>query len=120
MLISGIGSYFFYRPFYIFEEYFFDSGGGFFGFEFPDYVRVFDLAYAFILSLILSLFLRWRDAVNYWIGGYFLLVLLSLLFLGGLFFPNPFRLLFILASASIGFLIGQGIRLAVTRLAKLK
>ena len=123
MLASAVAAAVFYQPFFIFFDRLFGPGIEFTGFVISHNlalrVVVFDIAYVFFLSFFLSFSFRWQETLRFWAYGYLLLIGLSL-FAAGIYIPNPFRLLFILVSASIGFLIGQGIRLVIAQLTKSK
>ena len=112
VLTSGTAAVFIYKPFFEFVDYFLGPIG-FSGLAVParwdPVVAVFDFSYVFFLALFLSFYLDWRETLRYWTYGYVLLVILSIL-AAGIYIPTPIRLLFILVSASAGFLIGQGLR----------
>ena len=116
VLTSSVAAVVFYRPFFIFFNRLFGPGIEFTGFVISHNLAlrivVFDIAYVFFLAFFLSFPLFWRKTIRFWAYGYLLLIGLSL-FAAGIYIPNPLRLFFILVSASVGFLLGQGIRFAI-------
>src|SRR3989344_5760370 len=112
VLASGVSAVLFYRPFLSFLNSFFGPITGFQGLIVPrDWrlpIAVFDFSYVFFLALFLSFRFDWRETLRFWAYGYLLLIGLSI-FVAGIYIPTFLRLLFVLVSASIGFLIGQGI-----------
>ncbi|GEM_PF-2195636 len=118
ILASAIVSLIFYRLFLIPLGYVFGPITGFEGLPVSDFLilrlAVFDFAFVCFLALFLSILFDWKTTLRYWAYGYLLLIVASLIE-AGIYIPDPLRLLFILVSASVGFLIGQGFRFILLR-----
>lgn len=118
VLASAVAAAIFYRPFFEFFDFFFgpnielDIIFGSSGKNIESIAAVFDIAYVLFLAFFLPLVFNWRKTLRFLAYGYLILIGLSI-FVGGIYIPRSLRLLFILASASVGFLIGQGIRYAI-------
>lgn len=117
VVLSGITAALFSKPFFVFVN----------GFVEPvsSSAEIFDLPYVFFLALFLSFCFDWKETLRQWVYGYLLLIGVSTILLSvnilelpiwltpfdiNPFIPSLLRLLFVLFSASIGFLIGQGLR----------
>lgn len=119
IIASAVAAFIFYKSFLVPLNYVFGPITGFEGLYFSEYLRlriaVFDFAFVCFLALFLAVMSHWKITLRYWAYGYLLLMVVSLIE-AGIYIPDPLRLLFILVSASVGFLLGQAIRFIILRM----